>query len=293
MGASRGRSEGLAAAAVKSGSGVPSGTMTSGGRLGGGDFAGDVVDEVRGDVLAGGVVEDAFGVDVGEGDAGVDAEGLPGEDAFGDHVGKDFGVGGGEEGFLGDLAGDLVLAVAVRDAADEGGGDDEGADEADGADGVVEDAVVGPLGEGFGLGFGEAEVDLRAEELVDAGVAVVGEELLGAEEAEGVFKIAGHGVLAAFAAGEGEVGDAGAQATGVEGEHAAVFVVGVGDDVEDRGAGGELAEELGETGGAGVDGELAAVAGLDALAAEVGGVCELRGLGVGGRYGGEQEDGRG
>ena len=141
-----------------------------------------------------------------------------------------------------------MLAVAVSDAANEGGGDDERAVEADGADGVVEHAVVGPLGEGFGLGFGEAEVDLGAEHLVDAGVAVVGEELLSAEEAEGVFEVAGHGVLAAFAAGEGEVGDAGAEAAGVEGEHAAVFVVGVGDDVEDGGAGVELAEKLLEAG---------------------------------------------
>ncbi len=134
-----------------------------------------------------------------------------------------------------------MLAVAVGDVADEGGGDDEGADDADGADGVVEDAVVGPLGEGFFLGLGEAEVDFGAEELGDAGVAVVGEELLGADEAERVFEVAGDVVLAAFAAGEGEVGDAGAEAAGVEGEHAAVFVVGMRDDVEDGGAGVELA----------------------------------------------------
>ena len=62
-----------------------------------------------------------------------------------DHVGEDGGVGGGFEGFLGDLAGDLVLAVAVGDVADEDGGDDERAVEADGADGVVEDALVAPL----------------------------------------------------------------------------------------------------------------------------------------------------
>ena len=137
-----------------------------------------------------------------------------------------------------------MLAVAVRHVADEGGGDDERADDADGADGIVEDAFVGPLLEGLFLGFGEAEVDLGAEELGDAGVAVVGEELLGADQAERIFEVAGHEVLAAFAAGEGEVGDAGAKAARVEGEHAAVLVVGMGDDVEDGGAGVELAQEL-------------------------------------------------
>jgi len=115
--------------------------------------------------------------------------------------------------------------------------------------------------------------------LGDAGVAVVGEELLGADEAERVFEVAGNEVLAAFAAGEGEVGNTGTEAAGVEGEHAAVFVVGVGDDVEDAGAGVEFAEELGEAEGAAVDGGLVAVAGLHALASEVGGVGEggLRG----------------
>ncbi len=201
-------SDGLAAATVRSGVVAAFGDGDVGGGLGGGDFAGDVVGEAGGGRIGWWRSRRRLAVDVGEGDAGVDLESLPGEEAFGDLVGEDVGVGCGFEGFLRDLSGDLVLAVAVRYVADEGGRDDEGADEADGADGVVEDAVVGPLGEGFFLGFGEAEVDFGAEELGDAGVAVVGEELLGADEAEGVFEVGGDEVLAAFAAGEGEVGDA-------------------------------------------------------------------------------------
>jgi hypothetical protein len=249
-----------------------------GGGGGGGD-AGDVVGEVRGDGLAGGVVVEALGRDGEGGDAGVHFERLPGEDAFGGEIGEDLGVAGSEEGFLGDFAGDLVLSVAVGDVANPGAGEHQRAEDANGADDIVEDALVGPFAEGFGLGFAEAEVDFGAEHLGDAGVAVVGEQLLGAEQAEGVFEVAGHGVLAAFAAGEGEVGDAGAEAAGVEGEHAAVLVVGVGDDVEDGGAGLELAEELLEAEGPGgiwtIDGELAAVARGDALAGEVGGVGEV------------------
>ena len=102
------------------------------------------------------------------------------------------------------------------------------------------------------------------------------------EEAEGVFKVSGDGVLAAFAAGEGDVGDAGSEAAGVEGHHAAVFVVGVGDDVHDGGAGVELAEDLLEAGCSLVDGELAAGEGGDAFAAEVGGVGEGLRAGAGG-----------
>src|SRR5205823_9585192 len=109
---------------------------------------------------------------------------------------------------LSDLPGDLVLAVAVGGLADEYGGDDERAIEADGANGVVEDAVVGPLGEGLFLRFGKAVVDFGAEELVDAHVAVGEEEFLGADEAEGVAEVSGHEVLATLAAVESESCDA-------------------------------------------------------------------------------------
>jgi hypothetical protein len=111
-----------------------------------GNFSGYIIGEAGGDVLAGGVVVHALGVDAAEGGAGVDLERLPGLEAGGDLVGEDAGIAGGVEGLLCDLAGDLVLAVAVGGFADEDAGDDQRAVEADGADGVVEDALVGPLG---------------------------------------------------------------------------------------------------------------------------------------------------
>ena len=79
-----------------------------------------------------------------------------------------------------------MLAVAVGDAADEGGDDDLRALAADGEDCVVEDALVGPLREGFLLRFGEAEVDLGAPELFDSVVLVGLEQFVGADEAEGI-----------------------------------------------------------------------------------------------------------
>ena len=121
-------------------------------------------------------------------------------------------------------------------------------------------------------------------------VAVGGEELLGADEAEGVVEVGGHEVLATFAAGEGKHGDACALAAGEVGKQAAVLVVGVGDDEHERGAGAELAEELLQGGGAVIDGETVGERwGGDALAGEVGGVVEL----LGGQRAGCGEDKQG
>ena len=172
-----------------------------------------------------------------------------------------------------------MLAVAVSDAADEDAGDDERAVQADGADGVIEDAVVGPLGEGFCLRFREAKIDFGAEHLVDSEVAVGGQEFLRAEEAQRVLKIAGHGVLSAFSAVEREHGDARAKAAGIQREHAAVFVVRMRNDEHERGPGVELAEDLLQAQRTLIDGQLAAVARAGALAAEVCGISEGGGLG--------------
>src|SRR6202044_3001642 len=134
----------------------------------GGDFAGDVVLELRRSPPAGGVVEHFSACDWGEGNHGIDGEGLPygeAEAAFAggfELLGKDAGVGGCFEDFLGNFAGDLVVAVAVGDAAYEGGDDDLGALAADGEDSVIENAVMAPLGEGFFLRLREAEVDFGA-----------------------------------------------------------------------------------------------------------------------------------
>ena len=49
-----------------------------------------------------------------------------------------------------------MVAVAVGDVAGEDGGDHKRAGEADGADAIVEDAVVAPVFESFVDGFGES-----------------------------------------------------------------------------------------------------------------------------------------
>ena len=133
-----------------------------------------------------------------------------------------------------------MLAMAVGDAADEGGDDDLGTLAANGENGVVEDAIVTPLLECFFLRFRESEVDFGSPELLCAVVLVGLEEFVGAEDAEGVVGFGGHGVLAAFAARQGEEHGADAEAAGEIGEQGAIFVVRVGDDHHDAGGGIEL-----------------------------------------------------
>ena len=146
-----------------------------------------------------------------------------------------------------------MLAVAVGDAADEDGGEDQRTIEADGAYDVVEDAFVSPDGEGFFEGLGEAEVGDAGEVLIDSVAAVGSQELLGAHQRELIPQVIGHDVLAALAAVQGEQSHARALATGFIGEHAAILVVGVGDDHHDAGAGAKLAQRLLERGRAAVD----------------------------------------
>ena len=146
-----------------------------------------------------------------------------------------------------------MVTVAVSRAAYEDCGENERPVQADGADGVVENAVVGPLRQGFFFGFAEAEVDLGAEELVDAHVAVCGEQFLGADEAERVVEVGGHEVLAAFTASQGKHRDTCPLAARFVGEHAAVFIVRMGDDEHERGAGAKLYQQLLQRGRAVVD----------------------------------------
>ncbi len=81
----------------------------------------------------------------------IDGQRLPGLQAILQLLGKDLGIGGGLEGLLRDFARDLVVAVAVADAADKGGDDDLRALLPHGQHRVVEHAVVAPLGKGLFL----------------------------------------------------------------------------------------------------------------------------------------------
>ena len=132
-------------------------------------------------------------------------------------------------------------------------GEDQRAIKADGAHDVVENAFVSPDGEGLFKGLGEAEVGDAGEVLIDSVAAVGSQQLLGAHQRELILHVIGHDVLTALAPVQGEQSYARTLTTGFIGEHAAILIVGVGDDQHETGAGAKLAQRLLERGRAAVD----------------------------------------
>src|SRR5258708_7368832 len=104
------------------------------------------------------------------------------------------------------------MAVASVDAA-PAVDHDVGTEFADDADHVFEDGVA-PDFFGFFGSFGEAEIPGAGEIEFDAVAASGGEKFPSADEAELGGLFGAEGVLAAFAAGDGEQRDVGAGARG-------------------------------------------------------------------------------
>jgi len=169
--------------------------------------------------------------------------------------GEDFGIASGFVGLLLDLARNLVLPVAVGHSAHEGCDEDEGTFAADGEDCVVEDALVPPLFKGLFLRFGEAEVGFCSPILFDSVELVGAEEFVSANDAELVIAIRGDRILAALAAGQGQLRSAHALAAALVGDHRAVFVIGMGDDHHQTGPGSEMFQALLESSGAAIFGQ--------------------------------------
>ena len=111
---------------------------------------------------------------------------------------------------------------------------------------------MAPLGEGFLLRLGKAEVGLGAPQLLDAVIFVGLEQFLGANEAKRVVAFGRHSVLPTFAARERHKRDAGAQAASEIGEQRAVFIVGMRDNRQDAGRGAEALEGLLQISGAAI-----------------------------------------
>lgn len=199
-------------------------------------FAGDV----GGDASVGEGLGGGDGGDVGACGAGVEQfAGLPGVEAFGGELGGEPGrVCGGEEGFGGEDASGLVVAVLSRVGGRVHGEDDVGAEGADDAHQFFQGDLLVPFAEGSAEALGVEEVLLIEEvDMADAEDAEGIAEFGFAEDAEGGTGLGADHVAAAFAAGGVGVGDDPALSEGVVGEgrgHAG-FVVGVGEDGEDIG----------------------------------------------------------
>src|SRR5262249_32459122 len=110
-----------------------------------------------------------------------------------------------------------------------------------------------PLLHGFFAGFGKTEIDCASPILIDAVVTIGREEFLGARDSELVVEVRRHGVLATLAASEGQERGADSGAASFVSEHAAVFIVRVGGDHEEAGAGLDRVEPAGEAGSAAID----------------------------------------
>ena len=117
------------------------------------------------------------------------------------------------------------------------------------------DIVTAPLLECLLRRLGETEIGNAREALLDSVVAVGGQQLQRADDAELVEQIAADFVLPALAAIERKLQHADAVPARFQREHAAVFVVGMGDGMHQARRGVQAAQHLLQTGGAGVDGK--------------------------------------
>ena len=114
------------------------------------------------------------------------------------------------------------------------------------------DVMAVPHLKGFIRRFGESEIGNPGETLVNSVIAVGRQQLQGANDAEFIQKIAANFVLAAFATIQGELQGGDAVSARFKREHAAVFVVRMGDGMHEARRGMQAAQHLFQPGVAGI-----------------------------------------
>ena len=123
--------------------------------------------------------------------------------------------------------------------------DDERAVEADDPHHVLEDGLAVPAAEGLVHRLGVAVVDRRREvEVVQAVVASGEDQLTGSDQTETVEELRADGVRTGLSAVQAEEGGAHPPTPAGQREHAGMFVVGVGRDMEEAGRRGQLADAV-------------------------------------------------
>ena len=125
--------------------------------------------------------------------------------------------------------------MAVGVAGDGGESRDHhiGAEFADDADDVGENALLVPDGEGLAIILGESEVDCAGEELACAVKLTGGKKFVGADVAQFRAKLVAQNILSAVAAGDGEIGGPIVAAMGEVGEELRVFIIRMSGDEQD------------------------------------------------------------
>ena len=207
-----------------------------------------------------------------------------------DLLGEAVGIGRRDDGLGGEHAGRVVVPVTVARRPVKPRHDHHRAIEADHADDVFEHGLAVPAAKRLLDRLGVAVVDGGREiEVVEAVIAARQDQFAGADQAQSVEELGADRVRAAFAPVEAEQGRAGTPAAAGQREHAGVLVVGVGDDVQNAGRGGELADPM--------PGARRAAVGLQDLAGDRRrkGESAVEGGGAGlraGRGGGQASDGQ-
>ena len=189
-------------------------------------------------VFASRVVEHALWREGEAGHARVYLERLPGLESGGNLIGEDLRIAGGVEDLLRQHAGYLMMPVSICHAANKNRANHHGPVETHGAHRVVEHTLVTPLRERLLHRLREAVVgDAAPVLLIDTVVFIGAQQLIGPDQSQGVVVGGGHGVLAALAARQREQRCTHAKPTAFVGQHAAVFIVRVGDDHHQAGRG--------------------------------------------------------
>jgi hypothetical protein len=141
-----------------------------------------------------------------------------------------------------------MLAVTVGGGAREAGVDHERAEGANHAHHVAEHLALVPLRRRLVARFGEPVVERPREELLAAVEPPRLQQLLGADDSEGVEELGADDVLPALAAVQRQVGHARVVAARHAGDEARVFIVGMRAGVEHAGRGLQALEELHQAG---------------------------------------------
>ena len=167
------------------------------------------------------------------------------EPLLGDLARKAGGVGRGRNRFRRQQARGVVVAVSVPLRTVEPTDDHERAVEADDPHHVLEDGLAVPAAEGFVHRLGVAVVDRRREvEVVQVVVASGEDQLTGSDQTETVEELRADGVRTGLSAVQAEEGGAHPPTPAGQREHAGMFVVGVGGDMEEAGRRGQLADAV-------------------------------------------------
>ena len=175
---------------------------------------------------------------------------LPGAQSLLGEVGELIRVGGRLEGEGRQVAGHLMVAVAVRRCTCKARIDHQRAKHPDDPNHVAEHFALVPSGRSLGQGLGETEIERAGEELFAAIETPCLQQLFGPNDAKSVEQLGADDVLTAFPSVERQICDPGVVAPRRPCDERRVFVVRVCSRVEGASGRRQPLEELGEATGA-------------------------------------------